>query len=299
MTIEYALLLIGASAIAGAMNSVAGGGTMLTFPALLAVGQLSTVANATSTVALWPGQLSSLWGFRDEIKHNARSILPLAFIGLVGGIAGALLLVNTPASVFDRIVPFLILLATFLFMAQEPLTKWQKARTEHALTPVGLELPVEVAEEAEVAAADTPVPPPHLHAPTAAQVAEVSDAPLRVTAGIGVFLFLVALYGGYFGAGIGILTLAALGLMGLTNIHQMNGIKAIFTLGINGIAAAIFVAKGLVDWKIAGMMALGSLFGGYAGAGIARKVGQKNVRLIVIAIGLILATAQFVKAFLR
>jgi uncharacterized membrane protein YfcA len=111
---------------------------------------------------------------------------------------------------------------------------------------------------------------------------------LRLTPAIALFLLGVALYGGYFGAGIGILTLAAFGLMGMTNIHQMNGIKNVFTLGINGIAAVLFIWKGLVDWRIAGMMALGSIFGGYAGAGIARRIGQKNVRRIVIAIGFIL-----------
>jgi uncharacterized membrane protein YfcA len=273
------------------MNSVAGGGTMLTFPALLAAGQISTVANATSTVALWPGQISSLWALRDEIKHNANSVVPLSIIGLVGGIAGAQLLVYTPASLFDRIVPFLILMATALFMVQEPLAKWQKTRTERILAPVGMAPEIEE-EEAEAVAADTPVAPAH-------PAFEQPEAPLHISVGIGLFLLLVALYGGYFGAGIGILSLAALGLMGMTNIHQMNAIKAIFTIGINGIAAAIFIIKGLVDWKIAGMMALGSLFGGYAGAGIARKVGQKNVRRIVIAIGLILAVTQFVKTFVR
>src|SRR5690242_3928283 len=114
------LLLIAASAVAGAVNSVAGGGTLLTFPALLAAGQLSTVANATSTVALWPGGLSSLWGYRKEIEQNAKAFVPLLTIGFIGGITGALLLIGTPSRVFDRIVPFLILLATVLFMAQEP-----------------------------------------------------------------------------------------------------------------------------------------------------------------------------------
>jgi uncharacterized membrane protein YfcA len=256
------LLLIAASAVAGAVNSVAGGGTLLTFPALLAAGQLSTVANATSTVALWPGQLSSLWGYRQEIEQNAKAFVPLLAIGLVGGISGALLLTRTPSRVFDHIVPFLVLLATLLFMAQEPLARWQRARTE-AVAPLR--------SEAE-----------------AADLAPAKSSSLHLTPGIALFLLGVAVYGGYFGAGIGILTLAAFGLMGMTNIHQMNGVKSVFTLGINGIAAVLFVAKGLVDWRIAGMMALGSIFGGYAGAGIARRIGQKNVRRIVIAIGLIL-----------
>jgi len=256
---QYALLLIGASALAGAINSVAGGGTLLTFPAILATGQLSTIANATNTVALWPGQLSSLWGYKSEIQHNARSIIPLSVIGLVGGICGALLLINTPAAIFDQIVPFLVLSATLIFMAQEPLSRWQKARAE------------------TIASKETDLPPSATYA--------APDDRLRLTLPIVLFLLGIAVYGGYFGAGIGILTLAAFGLMGMTNIHQMNGVKAIFTLGINGIAALLFILKGLVDWKIAALMTLGSIFGGYAGAGIARRIGQKNVRRIVIGIG--------------
>jgi uncharacterized membrane protein YfcA len=257
------LLLIAASTIAGAINSVAGGGTLLTFPALLAAGQISTVANATNTAALWPGQLSSLWGYRREIEHNAKALLPLLTIGLFGGIAGAVLLTRTPARVFDHVVPFLVLLATLLFMAQEPLARWQRARAEALAAS---------RPEAEVADA----------------AATTDNTSLRLTPAIALFLLGVAVYGGYFGAGIGILTLAAFGLMGMTNIHQMNGIKNVFTLGINGIAAVLFMAKGLVDWRMAGIMAIGSIFGGYAGAGIARRIGQKNVRRIVIAIGLIL-----------
>src|SRR5689334_9157957 len=110
-SLEQSLLLIGASALAGAINSVAGGGTLLTFPALLAAGQLSTVANATSTVALWPGQLSSLWALRKEMGYYTKSILPLSIIGIAGGAAGAQLLVITPSKFFDQVVPFLVLLA--------------------------------------------------------------------------------------------------------------------------------------------------------------------------------------------
>lgn len=266
VSVVQGLLLIGASAIAGAVNSVAGGGTLLTFPALLAAGQLSTVANATSTVALWPGQLSSLWGYRQEIGQNAQSIVPLSVIGLVGGATGAFLLTRTPPGVFDRLVPFLVLLATVLFMLQEPLSRWQKARAQKEPKSV------------------------------AAETGDTDEAkPLRITPGVGLFLLGVALYGGYFGAGIGILTLAALGFLGLTNIHQMNGIKAIFTLGVNGVAAVLFVAQHLVDWKIAGLMTLGSLFGGWAGAGIARRIGQKNVRRVVIAIGFVLTLSLLFK----
>ena len=264
-SLPQALLLVGASALAGAINSVAGGGTLLTFPALIGVGQLSTVANATSTVALWPGQLSSLWGYQKEIKQNARSIIPLSLLGLVGGAAGSLLLTHTSSKVFDKIVPFLVLTATVLFMAQESLSRWQKAR----------------------AAAKAP--------PT---LDTKEGAPgIRLTLPITLFLLGIAVYGGYFGAGIGILCLAAFGLMGMTNIHQMNGIKAIFTLGINGVASAVFIAQHLVDWHIAGIMACGSIFGGWAGAGIARRIGQKNVRRVVISIGLFLTLYLLWKTF--
>lgn len=265
---QHAMLLIGASAVAGAINSVAGGGTLLTFPALTYGAQFAAiVANATSTVALWPGQLSSLWGYRTEIQQNARAILPLSILGLIGGIVGALLLLKTPSTVFDHIVPFLVLGATLIFMAQEPLARWQKARIA-AATHGDRE-------------SDTATP--------------AQEGGLRLTLPIALFLFGVAIYGGYFGAGIGILTLAAFGLMGMTNIHQMNGIKNIFTLGINGIAAALFIFKGLVDWKIAAIMAFGSIFGGYAGAGIARRIGQKNVRRIVIGIGFVLTASLLIK----
>lgn len=266
-SLPQALLLVGASALAGAINSVAGGGTLLTFSALLATGQISTVANATSTVALWPGQLSSLWGYQKEIKQNARSVIPLSLLGLLGGVAGSILLTHTSPKVFDKIVPFLVLTATVLFMVQEPLSRWQKARAAVNSLPG----PKEPAE-------DAPNAPPGIH----------------LTLPIGLFLLGVAVYGGYFGAGIGILCLAAFGLMGLTNIHQMNGIKAIFTLGINGVASVIFIFQGLVDWKIAGIMACGSIFGGWAGAGIAQRIGQKNVRRVVIAMGLLLTLSLFI-----
>lgn len=277
-SLQQTLILVGASALAGAINSVAGGGTLLTFPALLTAGFATTVANATSTVALWPGQLSSLWALRDEIRQHRNSVLPLGLIGLIGGILGAYLLTITPESFFQRLVPFLILLATLIFLVQEPLARWQKSRAEQG-APVKQGTPEEKGTDSD----ESPLP---------------ADT-IRMSAGVMLFLFGIAIYGGYFGAGIGILSLAAFGLMGMTDIHQMNGVKAVFTLGINGIAALIFILKGFVNWEIAGIMALGSLFGGYAGAGIARRIGQKNVRIVVILIGFGLSLSLFVKHFLH
>ena len=274
MTFWHTALLVGSAALAGAINSVAGGGTLLTFPALIAAGQFSNVANATSTVALWPGQLSSLWGYKNEIADNKNILLPLSLIGLAGGIAGAQLLLHTPRGLFDHIVPFLVLTSTVLFMIQEPVSRRQK-------------------EKARLAAAKEEP------AGQGERTISAASPQLRLGWGTALFLFGVALYGGYFGAGIGILVLAALGFIGLTNIHQMNGIKAFFTLGINGIAALSFALGGIIDWKIAGIMAVGSLFGGWAGAGIAQRIGQKNVRRLVIGIGLVLTVSFFYKAFFR
>ena len=129
---KHALVLFAAAALAGAVNSVAGGGTLLTFPALLWTGEIAKVANATSTVALWPGQLSSLFGYRKELGENRDAIARLGIPSLLGGIVGALLFIRTPPGAFARLVPYLILLATFLFVAQEPLARWQRAKADRA-----------------------------------------------------------------------------------------------------------------------------------------------------------------------
>ena len=277
MSLQQNLVLFGAAMLAGAINSVAGGGTLLTFPALILAVQLENVANATSTVALWPGQLSSLWGYRKEIGRSRTAILALGVPSLIGGGAGALLLSHTPNSVFARIVPFLILLATLLFMAQGPVSRHLRRQAER--------------KAAESQAPESASPPPDTGMP-------------RSWLGVMLFQLLVAVYGGYFGAGIGILMLAALGFMGFTDIHRMNGLKNINGLLINAVAIVIFVTAHtlpgqgvgahhdrLVDWPLAGLMAVGSIIGGYTGAGTARRIGQQNVRRIVIAIGFSLTLA--------
>ena len=258
---HYVLLLI-AAALGGAVNAVAGGGTLLTFPALLWAGQLARVANATSTVALWPGAASSFWAYRGELGSSRGEIAMLSIPSFLGGIAGAILLVSTSNDSFARVVPFLILLATTLFIAQEPLSRWLRRRAARGATS-------QPPEDAVV-------------------VDSLPKASRARWASVLLIQFAVGVYGGYFGAGIGILMLAAFGLLGLTNIHHMNALKNLNGMCINGIAAALFVAKGLVRWDIALLMAAGAIFGGYAGAGTARRIGQKNVRRIIILIGLAL-----------
>lgn len=268
MQIAQSIALFCAAFLGGAINAVAGGGTLVTFPTLMWAGVPTTMANATSTVALWPGQLSSLWNYRDEMSSGRHIMLRFAIPSFFGGLLGSILLVITPESRFKALVPYLILTATLLFLFQEPLSRWQKARLEKSKK--------ESQEIKEGQAHTTPEGDPLFQSQSKA---------LGAWAGLLAFQFVVSVYGGYFGAGIGILQLAAFGLMGFTNIHRMNGFKNINGLIINAIAIAIFVFNGLILWNTALMMAIGSLLGGYFGAGTARKVGAKNVRKIVIAIG--------------
>ena len=246
----HELLAFGAAFLAGAINSVAGGGTLVSFPALIWLGLPSTIANATSTVAIWPGSLGGMLGFRENLRGMERRLYALIAPSLVGGIGGAILLRLTPTSVFDRLVPLLILFATCLFMAQDAVQRILK------IGPSG--------SEGSLAAALA-------------------------------FQLVVGLYGGYFGAGLGIMMLAALSIIGLTDIHQMNGLKNLLALCINGVAALYFIWKGMVYWPDVIVMAIGAIAGGVGGAGIAKRLGRVAVRRVVIAVGLVMA----VKLMLR
>ena len=282
---QYPLLFL-VAAVAGAVNSVAGGGTLLTFPALVWAGQFAPawagqvekLANATSTVALWPGQLGSLWGYRREIGRSHTAIALLAVPSFLGGLAGALLLLGTANETFAALVPYLILTATLLFAVQRPLSRWQRSR--------GKEEGGRTNEQGGTPGTGGP----------SSLILHPSSFPLARWTVVLAFQFFVAVYGGYFGAGIGILMLAAFGFLGLTNIHRMNGLKNINGMCINAVAAVLFIVNGLVDWRLAPLMAAGSILGGYAGAGTARRIGQENVRRIVVLIGLGLTIAMFVRA---
>jgi len=253
----------GAAFLAGAINSVAGGGTLVSFPTLIWLGLPSVAANATSTVGIWPAAWSSMLGYRREIRSTSPRMLVLVVPSVIGGIAGAILLRCTPQSTFDLLVPFLILFATLLFMAQETVQRWFKVANASA----------------------------HHNDPGRDAAAS------RWLAGAMTFQLLVALYGGYFGAGIGILMLAALSILGLTDIHQMNGLKNFFGGCINGVAALYFIWARMVDWPFVFIMVLGAIAGGYGGAGMARRMGRTAVRRVVIAIGFGMAISLFVKLF--
>ena len=249
----HAAVAFGAAFLAGAINSVAGGGTLVSFPALIWLGLNSVAANATSTVAIWPFTVGGAWAYRRELGRTEGRYLALIVPSLAGGLAGALLLKLTPPAIFDRLVPFLILFATLLLMAQERVQRWLKTgggETHHST---------------------------------------------RWLIGGMLFQLSVGIYGGYFGAGIGILMLAALSILGLKDIHEMNGLKVVFGGSINGIAAIYFIWARMVYWPYVLLMAVGAIAGGYGGASVALRLGGRAVRRIVIFIGFGMALSLFIK----
>lgn len=247
-----AVVITAAAIIAGAINSVAGGGTLISFPALVWIGRDPILANATNAVALWPGSLAGAVGFRRELKSVQRWLLLLTIPSCAGAALGAVLLLRTPSQTFERIVPFLILGATILLGAQELITR-RLGFLSRA----------------------------HQH-PTAGWVT-----------GVFVFQFLVGVYGGYFGAGMGILMLAALGLIGMTDMHQMNGLKNLLSICINALAAIYFTMANAVIWRDALLMAAGAIVGGFLGAKVARRLGRTFVRRAVVVIGVVMSVALF------
>ena len=251
------VLAFSVALVAGAINSIAGGGTILTFPVILAVLGDSKMANITSTLGLWPASLGGAWGYRREIEPYFKHFLPFFIISFFGGGAGAALLLWTKKSTFDAIVPLLILGATSLFMVQSWVSAWLRRKIESGPPPTS-----------------TFTPPPQKH------------WLLMV-----LFQWVVAVYGGYFGAGIGIMMLAALGLLGLNDIYQMNGIKNVGALCINGLALICFILWDLTQeqhfivWPVVAAMAAGGILGGYFCVGLAKKVGPTAARWIIITVG--------------
>jgi uncharacterized protein len=241
-----------AAFVAGAVNSVAGGGTLVSFPALIWLGLDPVTANATSTVAIWPGSVGGLWGYRREIRNAEPRLWVLIAPSLAGGLAGAVLLRLTPSAIFDRMVPYLILAATLLFMAQETVQRVLKTR----------------------------------HAGKRHSTRWLLAASL--------FQLGVGVYGGYFGAGIGILMLAALSIIGLRDMHEMNALKVVFGGALNGVAALYFVWARMVYWPDVFIMGIGAIAGGWGGAGLARKLGHTAVRRIVVAVGLAMTVSLLI-----
>jgi hypothetical protein len=252
----FLLLLVIAAFAAGFINSIAGGGTLLTFSSLLAANVTPVAANATSTVALVPGSLASFWGYRRSGAGDRGDTLWFAVPSLLGGVTGALLVVKSGDRVFSRLVPWLLFGAVGLFMAQEPLRRWSMRR-ERAPRP--------------------------------------ETAPLQRRLMVAAVQFLIAVYGGFFGAGIGILMLATMGFMGQSDIHQMNRLKNISAVAINGVAGITFALSGQVRWSLALIMMVSAMAGGYLSAGVAQKIGPLWARRAIVVIGLGIGVYTLVK----
>jgi uncharacterized membrane protein YfcA len=250
------VFLCGTALVAGAINSIAGGGTLLTFPALLhALGGNGVLANGTSTVAVVQGSAAGAWGYRKELADKRAVLMRLLWPSLIGGAIGALLVTRFPDKVFNTLVPWLILTAALLFLLQRPMQRWIGTHKREG--------------------------PPMK----------------RTVVTLVVCQFFVAIYGGYFGAGIGILMLSALAFMNVGDIHHMNGMKSFLAAAINGMAVVVFVAEGQVAWKYALPMAAATIPGGYFGARVARRLPVVYVRWIVIAIGFGLSAYYFWQQF--
>lgn len=290
-SLREASLLFFAAVAGGIINSVAGGGGFICFPALLFTGVPPINANATNTIALWPGTAASVIAYRHELKQqDRRTILPLAISSIVGGIAGALLLLLTPQQTFMRLVPWLMLVATLLFIFGGNITHFVRKRV--------------ASREDRRASAAIPGEGPHSHdtvdlldgnvdlstgpkangqRPTAAHSTSVTIAIIQLA---------VAVYIGYFGAGAGIVILALLAVMGMQNIHSMNGIKVLLASSANGVALITFIAAHTIYWPQALLMLLGAILGGYGGAWYAQRLRPAVVRGFVIATGCVM-TAYF------
>jgi uncharacterized membrane protein YfcA len=252
VTIALQTALLGGSAfLAGAINSIAGGGTLLTYPALIAAGISPIHANATSSLALVQGQLAGAWGFRKPLRGSEKLTGLLALPSLFGAILGAFLLLWMSERSFKLLVPWLILGATLLFLLSDRLhRKWQHRPEQPPRLPILLGLQ-----------------------------------------------FLTSIYGGFFGAGQSILMLATLGFSGLRDIDRMNGMKSVAAAVTNGVAAAIFIYGGLVEWRPAIVMSISAIFGGFIGAHFSQRIGKENARRAVVIIGFATTVATFYKAF--
>ncbi len=247
MDLLDALLLAAAAFAAGAINAVAGGGSLVSFPALLAVGYSSKVSNVTNTVALWPGYIGGSYGYRGELRRQRRRIALLTLPCVLGALAGSAILLATSESVFDRIVPALIVFACLLMAVQDRLAAW--AQTHHLSSQAEDHVPA------------------FLHAAT----------------------FALAVYGAYFGAGLGIMTLAVLGILLPDDLQHSNALKGLLSALINSVAVLWFGLFGPVEWAPVAVMGLAALAGGYLGVGVARRLGKRWLRLTVIAYGLVVA----------
>jgi uncharacterized protein len=254
LTLEFTILLFIAGILAGALNAVAGGGSFIAFPALLFTGVPPIPANATNTIALWTAAVASGGAYRSRLNVPRRVMIPLLAASLIGGLAGAILLLKTPAQTFMRVLPWLTLGATLLFAFGRKLAGARGSVIEHSTSTAAL-------------------------------------------TGATVFQLCVAVYGGYFGGGMGIVMLAMLAALGMTDIHDMNALKTVMGTVINGVAVITFIAAHAVYWRHGIVMILGGIAGGYFGAHYSLKLPQIWVRVFVVLVGTGMTIYFFTQAY--
>ena len=257
MSATEILGLILAAAAGGAINAVAGGGTLVTFPALLFFGTPPIIANATSTLALVIGTSGGIYGYRRHLEPVRPWLWRFMPVSVAGGLIGAVLLTCTSNRTFSKLVPFLILFATLLFLAQGAVRRFAVPGNQE----------------------------PH-------------SGKHHAVLGAVLFQLAVAVYGGYFGAGIGILMLASLGFIGLSNIHEMNTLKTILACLINLVAAVWFIRAGLIHWPKAVVMIAGALLGYLLGSHYSQRIPQAAVRQIIALIGFLISAVTFYEQFM-
>lgn len=242
------VLIGGAGFLAGAMNSMAGGGTFFSFPALLAVGVPPVTANASNSVALWPASLSGAWAYRRELARYKRYLIPMGIISFVGGIGGGLLLLATADAMFSKLIPWLLLFATVLFAFSSQISGWLRGQD--------------------------------------------SGQPKRTPLALAGH-FIVSMYGGFFGAGMGILLMASLAMSGHKDVQDINAIKNLLSAVIYSVTITTFVIAGAVSWPFTLLMMATATVGGYAGASAARKIPALWMRRFIIGVGVILTVYYF------
>jgi uncharacterized protein len=241
-----------AGTAAGLVNAIAGGGTLISFPAMTAIGMPAVAANVTNTVALWPGMVGGVMAQRRDFAGQGRRLALTLPIGALGGVAGGVLLIHTGEHAFRVVVPYLILLAAGLLALQDRLRAWLVRHPSHHDRP---------------------------------------PSPLRLAVPVGAG----AIYGGYFGAGLGVILLAVLGLVLDESLTRLNALKQAIALAANLAAAIFFLFSGQVVWSIALVMAAGALAGGSIGGRLAGRVKPATLRLIIVTLAVIVATVYLVK----
>ncbi len=258
MTLLQYLSLLIAAFLGGSVNAIAGGGTVFSFTTLVLAGIPPTVASATNSLALWPASVGGAFAFRDDVRRERRSLLIMLVPSLLGGLGGAWLLTATPEALLRLLAPFLVLFATLLFAGRTYFTYLAQRQAGY-------------------------------------QASAARISPWSYVGGV-VFQFVVALYGGYFGAGIGILMLSSFSIMGMKDIHRMNAIKNVCAAALNGIAIIYLALAGKILWPLALMMGVAAVVGGYVTARYAKRINQRALRIFIIGMGILASAYLFWRA---